>query len=91
MGLDLSVPSYSQLQRRPKTLDVEPYKVPKDGGIVIAVDSTGLKVYGEGECPPARPGRQGKSENMGTAKGAHGANCIWAATPRPVYPLFYPS
>lgn len=49
MGLDLLVPSYSQLQRRSKTLNVEPYKIPKDGSIVIAVDSTGLKVYGEGE------------------------------------------
>lgn len=46
---DLSVPSYTQLCRRAATLDVKPYEVPKNGSIVIAIDSTGLKIYGEGE------------------------------------------
>ena len=50
MGLsDLKVPSYTQLCRRAATLDVEPYQLPKNGSIVIAIDSTGLKIYGEGE------------------------------------------
>jgi DDE family transposase len=46
---DLSVPSYTQICRRAATLDVAPYRVPQSGPIVIAIDSTGLKVYGEGE------------------------------------------
>jgi len=46
---DLSVPSYSQICRRAATLDVASYRIPKSGPIVIAIDSTGLKVYGEGE------------------------------------------
>ncbi len=49
MKLDLQVPSYTQVCRRAKHLEVASYKVPKQGGLVIAIDSTGLKVYGEGE------------------------------------------
>lgn len=50
MGLEgLWVPSYTQLNRRARTLDVQPYHIPQSGPIVIAIDSTGLKVYGEGE------------------------------------------
>lgn len=51
MKLDLSVPSYSQLCRRASDLEI-PLDVPARpaGGIMhIVVDSTGLKVYGEGE------------------------------------------
>lgn len=49
MQLDLCVPSYSQIQRRAKKLNIEAYKVPSGGSIDIVIDSTGLKVYGEGE------------------------------------------
>lgn len=49
MQLNLCVPSYSQIQRRTKKLNIEPYKVSCGGSIDIAIDSTGLKVYGEGE------------------------------------------
>lgn len=49
MGLDLTVPCYSQIQRRSKTVGVEQMAIPKTGGIDIVIDSTGLKVYGEGE------------------------------------------
>ncbi len=45
----LDVPSYTQLCRRAATLQVEPYQIPQKGSIVIAIDSTGLKIYGEGE------------------------------------------
>lgn len=45
----ISVPSYSQICRRAGNLEVEPYRIPKKGPITIAIDSTGLKVYGEGE------------------------------------------
>ncbi|HMQ50444.1 MAG TPA: IS5 family transposase [Saprospiraceae bacterium] len=50
MGIkDLDVPSYSQICRRSISLDIAPYSIPKQGPIVIAIDSTGLKIFGEGE------------------------------------------
>jgi len=45
----IDVPSYSQINRRAKTLKIKAYKVPKSGPVTIAIDSTGLKIYGEGE------------------------------------------
>lgn len=49
MGLDLKVPSYSQICRRAQQLEVE-IKAPQSAGSLFLVfDSTGLKVYGEGE------------------------------------------
>jgi hypothetical protein len=49
MGLELEVPCYTQIQRRSKSLDVEPFNIPPGGSIDIVIDSTGLKIYGEGE------------------------------------------
>ena len=48
--VDLKVPSYSQIQRRSKELEIN-IRVRKrsKGPIDLVVDSTGLKVYGEGE------------------------------------------
>lgn len=47
MGLDLEVPCYSTFSRRAKGLEIE---LPSSGEAVhIVIDSTGLKVYGEGE------------------------------------------
>lgn len=46
---DLDVPCYTQLCRRAATLDVATYQVPQNGPIVITIDSTGLKIFGEGE------------------------------------------
>ena len=48
MGLDLEVPDYSTLCRRAKTLQID---LPKkaEGPLHLVIDSTGLKVYGEGE------------------------------------------
>lgn len=49
-NLALTVPSYSQLQRRSKDLVVD-VRIKKNSGqkLDIVLDSTGLKVYGEGE------------------------------------------
>lgn len=49
MELELEVPCYTQIQRRSKTLDIEAFNIPAGGSINIVIDSTGLKVYGEGE------------------------------------------
>lgn len=48
LHLDLPVPDHSPLSRRAKTLHV---KLPKKarGPLTIVMDSTGLKIYGEGE------------------------------------------
>ena len=45
----LRVPSYTQINRRFRTLDISPFAIPENGSITIAIDSTGVKVYGEGE------------------------------------------
>jgi len=48
LKLDLDVPDYSTLSRRLNNLDIQLPKLPKEK-IVIIMDSTGLKIYGEGE------------------------------------------
>lgn len=50
MNLDhLDVPSFTQVNRRFHAMDIIPFDIPKSGSVTIAIDSTGVKVYGEGE------------------------------------------
>ena len=49
MGIDLPVPDYTTLSRRAATLEVDLAASAGAGPRVILMDSTGLKVYGEGE------------------------------------------
>ncbi len=49
MGLDLPCPHYSTLSRRAKTLTIDLEVRPTGEAIHLLVDSTGLKVAGEGE------------------------------------------
>lgn len=49
LGLDIKIPSYSQICRRAKTLGKVLKKLSKKRPQDIVFDSTGLKVYGEGE------------------------------------------
>lgn len=49
MNLDLQVPSYSQTSRRSVGLEVDIRIQNPTGPIHLVMDSTGLKVYGEGE------------------------------------------
>lgn len=49
LKLSLPVPDYSTLSRRGKTLDVPLGTRQRDEPLHIVVDSTGLKVFGEGE------------------------------------------
>jgi hypothetical protein len=49
MSIDLPVPDHSTLSRRMGKVAVELPVVPSTGGIHVVVDSTGVKVYGEGE------------------------------------------
>jgi hypothetical protein len=45
----LDVLSFTQVSRRFRGMDILPFDIPKSGSVTIAVDSTGVKVYGEGE------------------------------------------
>lgn len=49
MGVDLDVPEHSTVSRRKRHLDIALPVVPKQGAVHVVVDSTGIKVYGEGE------------------------------------------
>lgn len=49
MDLELDVPDYTTLSRRRKRLEVSLEATPRGAAIDIVVDSTGLKIYGEGE------------------------------------------
>nr|WP_245581390.1 IS5 family transposase [Octadecabacter arcticus] len=50
MGLDVSVPDFSTLSRRGAGLSMpEKSKAQRAGPIELVVDSTGLKIFGEGE------------------------------------------
>jgi len=49
MGVALPVPDHTTVSRRKKHLTVTLPVVPKQGAVHVVVDSTGIKVYGEGE------------------------------------------
>lgn len=49
MGIKLPVPDHSPLSRRMGNLEVDIPVIPKEGARHVVVDSTGVKVYGEGE------------------------------------------
>lgn len=49
LSLDLQVPDYSTISRRSASLEVTVPHLPVVGPVHLAVDSTGLKIYGEGE------------------------------------------
>jgi len=49
MNVAINIPSYTQMCRRQKSLAVDLSHVPCQGPIHVLVDSTGLKVFGEGE------------------------------------------
>lgn len=56
MEVDLKSPSYTQICRRAESLDVD-IEVPiTTGPIYLVVDSTGLKVYGDGEWKARKHG-----------------------------------
>jgi IS5 family transposase len=49
LGVDLTVPDYTTLCRRRRSLDVRLPRRKKQEPLHLVVDSTGIKVYGEGE------------------------------------------
>jgi hypothetical protein len=55
-GLNLPVPDHTHLSRRVLQLGVRIPRLPRRGPIHVVVDSTGLKIYGEGEWKVRRHG-----------------------------------
>jgi hypothetical protein len=49
MGIELAVPDYTTLSRRQQQLEVVIARRPRSGPLHMVVDSTGLKIFGEGE------------------------------------------
>ena len=49
LGLELEVPDFTTISRRSKSINVTAPAIRSDEGIVVSIDSTGLKVYGEQE------------------------------------------
>ena len=49
LGVDVAIPDYSSLAKRASKLNVSLNVASKKGNIDIVVDSTGMKVFGEGE------------------------------------------
>ena len=68
-GLDWSVPDYSTVSRRQKTLQVAIGAVPTTTGLHLLVDSTGIKMLGEGEWKTKKHGadyrRQWRKVHLG--------------------------
>ena len=57
--IDLPVPDYSRLSRRGRTLDIDlGYRPPVGKKIDVVIDSSGLKVYGEGEWKVRKHGNE---------------------------------
>lgn len=58
MKLELKVPHYSRLSRRAGSLKIQLPRREKSGAMDLVIDSTGLKVYGEGEWKIRTHGKQ---------------------------------
>lgn len=58
MGLSLPVPDYTSLCKRQKTLKIPLKKKSRRKEMHIVVDSTGLKVFGEGEWKVRKHGKE---------------------------------
>ena len=56
MGLTLRIPDHTLLSRRAQTLTVQIPRRQRTGPVHVVVDSTGLKVYGDGEWKVRRHG-----------------------------------
>lgn len=64
-GIDLPVPNHSTLSRRMGKVEVELPVTPSQGAIHVVVDSTGVKVYGEGEWKVRQHGVDKYSNTIG--------------------------
>jgi len=58
LGLDLPVASVATLCRRRKALSIEPWDGDVSEPLDLVLDSTGLKIYGQGELCRAKHGKK---------------------------------
>jgi hypothetical protein len=81
---DPDVPSHTQINRRFRALDIAPFAIPKSGPITIAIDSTGVKVYGEGEWKCRKHGwskrRTWRQLHLGVDPGTNFIHCHTTTT-----------
>lgn len=57
MNADVAIPDYTSMQKRAAKLEIALCAQPKRGPLDVVVDSTGLKVYGEGEWKARQHGK----------------------------------
>ncbi|MEO1146333.1 MAG: IS5 family transposase, partial [Cyanobacteria bacterium J06638_22] len=72
MGVDLPVPEHSTVSRRKGKLSITLPVLPQSGSVHLVVDSTGIKVYGEGEWKTRQHGvskrRTWRKQHLGVAE-----------------------
>jgi transposase len=60
-GLDLEVPDHTTLSRRARHLNVKLKRTPIVGPVVLAIDSSGLRIVGQGQWAASKHGKRGRS------------------------------
>jgi hypothetical protein len=82
MAMDLAIPDYTSLCKRAKQRDIAIAIRKTQGKIDVIVDSTGLKVYSEGECSHSHPGFEPllAPRIMAKASVGRGASCTCGST-----------
>jgi hypothetical protein len=75
LGVDIRVPDHTTLSRRSGGLTILPSRIRRDEPLHLLVDSTGLKIYGEGEWLDQKHGvrsrRRWRKLHLGIDAGTH--------------------
>jgi hypothetical protein len=75
LGVDIAIPDHTTLSRRSGGLTILPNRVARDEPLHLLVDSTGLKIYGEGEWLDQKHGirsrRRWRKLHLGLDAGTH--------------------
>lgn len=75
LGVDLRIPDHTTFSRRSAHLTIMPKRVVRDEPLHLLVDSTGIKIYGEGEWLSEKHGvrsrRRWRKLHVGVDAGSH--------------------
>jgi len=75
LGVDIAIPDHTTLSRRGGGLTILPNRVDREEPLHLLVDSTGLKIYGEGEWLDQKHGtrsrRRWRKLHLGVDAGTH--------------------
>jgi hypothetical protein len=75
LGIDIAIPDHTTLSRRAGGLPLLPKRIDRDEPLHLLVDSTGLKIYGEGEWLDEKHGlrsrRRWRKLHLGIDAGTH--------------------